>query len=155
MKKTLPKLSGVALALTAASLVSGCASTANTAQSVAKKVTNTATVDLVHCSGVNKCKGHNDCKTASNACGGHASCEGKGYVFMPEKACNDVGGSVTPGGHHTVSKAELIQCSGANICKGHNDCKTASNACAGHAKCKGAGFVNTTKKSCDDIGGTS
>lgn len=148
MKNTLPKLSGVALALTAASLVAGCASTSTSSKSVAQ-------VDLVKCSNVNKCKGHNDCKTASNACAGHAACKGQGFVLMPQKACGDVGGSVTSGANQAVSKADLIKCSGVNQCKGHNDCKTASNACAGHAACKGQGFVVTTEKSCSDIGGTS
>jgi hypothetical protein len=30
---------------------------------------NTSSTDLAHCYGVNACKGDNDCKTASNACG--------------------------------------------------------------------------------------
>lgn len=47
-----------------------------------------------HCYGVNKCKGHNDCKTADNACKGHASCKGMGFVSMSTKACDDVGGKV-------------------------------------------------------------
>jgi len=47
----------------------------------------------VHCYGVNKCKGHNDCKTANNACKGMASCKGQGFVSMSKKACDDIGGS--------------------------------------------------------------
>ncbi len=42
----------------------------------------------VHCYGVNVCKGHNDCKTASNAC------KGQGFVSVSEKACADIGGTV-------------------------------------------------------------
>ena len=48
----------------------------------------------IHCFGVNKCKGHNDCKTASNACKGHASCKGQGFVGMSKHACEEIGGSV-------------------------------------------------------------
>ena len=48
----------------------------------------------VHCFGVNKCKGHNDCKTASNACKGMASCKGHGFVTMSKHACEEIGGSV-------------------------------------------------------------
>jgi hypothetical protein len=48
----------------------------------------------VHCYGVNKCKGHNDCKTADNACKGHASCKGKGFVAVSDKACDHLGGKV-------------------------------------------------------------
>lgn len=149
MNKTLPKLSGVALALAAASLLSGCASNGSNSEATAE------TIDLVQCSGVNKCNGHNDCKTAKNACAGHAACKGQGFVMMPEKACGDVGGTATSVSNKMVSKTDLTHCSGVNVCKGHNDCKTANNACAGHAACKGQGFVLTTKKSCDDIGGAS
>ncbi len=112
-----------------------------------------SSTDLVHCYGVNMCGGHNDCKTANNACSGKASCKGQGFVAMPSKACGDVGGEVKDEWRGEVSKAELVQCYGVNTCKGHNDCKTADNACAGHASCKGHGFVNTSAKSCTDIGG--
>lgn len=50
--------------------------------------------ETVHCFGVNKCKGHNDCKTATNACKGHASCKGQGFVKMSRHACEEIGGSV-------------------------------------------------------------
>ncbi|MEW8040571.1 MAG: hypothetical protein AB2794_12370 [Candidatus Thiodiazotropha endolucinida] len=48
-----------------------------------------------------------------------------------------------------------VHCYGVNKCKGHNDCKTANNACKGQASCKGQGFVNMSKKACDDIGGST
>jgi hypothetical protein len=149
MKKPLPKLSGVTLALAAASLLPGCATNSSSPDATLD------TVNLVQCSGVNKCNGHNDCKSAKNACAGHAACKSQGFVLMPAKACGDVGGSITGESDRTVSAADLTQCSGVNQCKGHNDCKTANNSCAGHASCKGQGFVSTTKKSCDDISGTS
>ena len=76
---------GVAIAIAAAGLLSGC-------QSQATSSMQQASTDLVHCYGVNACKGHNDCKTASNACAGHASCKGHGFVAMPAKACSDIGG---------------------------------------------------------------
>ena len=76
---------GAGIAIAAAGLLAGCQSTPTaTAQQ--------ASTDLVHCYGVNACKGHNDCKTASNACAGHASCKGHGFVSMPAKACKDIGG---------------------------------------------------------------
>ena len=40
------------------------------------------------------CKGHNDCKSASNACKGKASCKGQGFVAMSKHACEEIGGSV-------------------------------------------------------------
>ncbi len=145
---TMPKASGVALALAAAGLLGAFEST----QSVAA-TSSGAKADLVHCYGVNACGGHNDCKTAENACAGKASCKGHGFVKMPSKACGDVGGKIEDDWKGEVAKADLIHCHGVNICGGHNDCKTASNACAGKASCKGHGFVSMPSKACADIGG--
>lgn len=106
----LPKKTGLALALAAAGMV-GTSATLISTNAVA------AGSD-VHCYGVNKCKGHNDCKvaghkcqgyndcktakndckgqakcaTAGNKCAGHASCKGTGFVSMSAKACEDIGG---------------------------------------------------------------
>ncbi len=74
---------GAALALAAAGLF-GCAPSATTV----------AEESDVHCYGVNKCKGHNDCKTANNACKGHAACKGQGFSSMSKHACDAVGGKV-------------------------------------------------------------
>lgn len=46
----------------------------------------------VHCYGVNKCKGHNDCKSATNACKGMSGCKGQGFVAMDKHACDAIGG---------------------------------------------------------------
>jgi hypothetical protein len=140
---------GVALAIAAAGMLSGCATASDTKTASA---TGSQT-DLVHCYGVNACGGHNDCKTADNACAGHASCKGQGFVAMPSKACGDVGGNTKDDWKGAVAKADLIHCNGVNKCGGHNDCKTANNACAGHASCKGHGFVAMPAKACGDIGG--
>lgn len=78
------KFTSVALAATAAALFSTLPVTAVQAASDAN----------VHCFGVNKCKGHNDCKTEKNACKGHASCKGQGFVTMTKHACEEIGGSV-------------------------------------------------------------
>ena len=142
------KMTGVALAMAAAGLA-GCASVESGSQGGAKS----ASTDLVHCYGVNQCKGHNDCKTADNACGGHGSCKGSGFVAMPAKACGDVGGKVQDEWKGSVALADLSHCYDVNICKGHNDCKTADNACGGHGSCKGTGFVAIPAKACGDIGG--
>jgi hypothetical protein len=148
-KHNIPKLTGAALAIAAAGLV-GCAGNGDHKSA---STAAAATTDLVHCYGVNVCGGHNDCKTASNACAGHASCKGTGFVGMPAKACADVGGKQQDSWSGTIARADLIHCSGVNICGGHNDCKTANNACAGHASCKGTGFVGMPEKACKDIGG--
>jgi len=75
---------GIALAVAAAGMV-GCAGSGGSSASVAPQV---------HCFGVNKCGGHNDCKSADNKCKGHASCKGKGFVSMSEAACDHIGGKV-------------------------------------------------------------
>jgi len=151
-KHYVPKLTGAALAIAAAGLV-GCDSMTGSGSDKTASTAAVAQADLVHCYGVNICGGHNDCKTADNACGGQASCKGTGFVGMPAKACADVGGEQKDSWTGTIAKADLIHCSGVNICGGHNDCKTADNACAGQASCKGTGFVATPAKACGDIGG--
>jgi uncharacterized membrane protein len=77
------KLTGAALAVAAAGLFAVAPMTM-AAESDAK----------VHCYGVNKCKGHNDCKSATNACKGQSSCKGKGFVTISKEACDKVGGKV-------------------------------------------------------------
>lgn len=72
---------GAALAMAAAG-VTGMSGTAMAGES-----------GKVHCYGVNKCKGHNDCKSASNACKGMASCKGQGFVVMSRHACEAIGGT--------------------------------------------------------------
>lgn len=146
------QVSGAALAMAAATLM-GCTATAETTETAATSAKNSTTVDVVHCYDVNQCKGHNDCKTASNACKGQASCKGQGFVAMPEKACGDIGGTTKDDWMGKSTKVDLVHCYGINICKGHNDCKTATNACKGHATCQGTGFVTTSAKSCADVGG--
>lgn len=78
--------SGLALAIAAASLM-GCAAQSDSMQTSSAQ-------PAVHCYGVNKCAGHNDCKTADNACKEHGSCKGKGFVSMSGPACTNVGGTV-------------------------------------------------------------
>ena len=80
------KSTGAVIALAAASLA-GCANLSDSGQ------TASVTAD-VECYGVNKCKGHNDCKTATNACKGHASCKGQGFIKMPASSCDHVGGTI-------------------------------------------------------------
>lgn len=152
MKKTdaFSMISGISLAMMAAGLASH-APDASAAGGKARKV------ELVHCSGVNSCKGHNDCKTAANACGGHGSCKGQGFVAAPAAACTAMGGKIDAGSKFTVTakQANMIHCMGVNSCKGHNDCKTASNACKGHGSCMGKGFVALPSATCDKVGGTA
>ena len=151
MNKPLKKsFTGATLALAAASLV-GCATPDSSESTVASAAAGTT--DLVHCYGVNACNGHNDCKTAENACAGQATCKGHGFVAMPSKSCADIGGKQQDEWVGSVSTTDLVHCYDVNVCKGHNDCKTAENACAGQAACKGHGFVSMSSKACADVGG--
>lgn len=77
------KAMGVALAVAAAGMMSATA-----------PVLAASSEANVHCYGVNKCKGHNDCKTATNACKGHGSCKGQGFVAVSATACDHLGGKV-------------------------------------------------------------
>jgi uncharacterized membrane protein len=51
---------------------------------------------LVHCYGVNSCKGTSDCKSGNHDCKGMNDCKGEGFKAMTAKACTDQGGSLTP-----------------------------------------------------------
>lgn len=49
----------------------------------------------VKCAGVNSCKGHSECKTATSACKGHNACKGQGWVTKTSEAeCKAAGGKV-------------------------------------------------------------
>ena len=48
----------------------------------------------VMCAGVNECKGHGACKSASNACKGQNSCKGQGVTETSQKDCKAKGGTV-------------------------------------------------------------
>lgn len=50
---------------------------------------------MVHCGGVNSCKGQSACATAANSCKGQNTCKGQGWVpAASEKECTDKGGTV-------------------------------------------------------------
>jgi hypothetical protein len=50
---------------------------------------------VVHCGGINECKGKGACAGADNACKSENSCKGKGYLeTKTEKECLDKGGKV-------------------------------------------------------------
>lgn len=54
----------------------------------------------------------------------------------------------------TPAQAAPVKCMGANSCKGHSACKTASSACKGLNSCKGQGWISTSSaKACAKAGG--
>lgn len=78
------KTTNAALAIAAASLFAFVPMSAVQAGEDAK----------VHCYGVNKCKGNNDCKSVDNACKGKSACKGQGFVSMSKDACEAIGGKI-------------------------------------------------------------
>ena len=145
------KFSGATLALMAA----GMANSAEMAATHGKKATSDA-VELVHCAGLNTCAGVNDCKSATNECKGQAGCHGESFMLAPAASCDNMGGKIVDAGKTaTAAASTLVHCMGANMCKGHNDCKTADNACKGQGSCKGKGFVAIPASSCKAVGGTA
>ena len=82
---TAKKLSGIALATAAAGLF---------AATLATPVLAAKHEGMVHCLGINGCKGKSDCATADNACKGHNACNGKGWVATSAKDCTKKGGKV-------------------------------------------------------------
>ena len=80
---------GISLA-TSAALVAFAAA-APTAPAFAKQ----AGAQVVHCYGVNSCKGTSDCKSAHNDCKGMNSCKGQGFKEMTAKKCTAAHGSQT------------------------------------------------------------
>jgi uncharacterized membrane protein len=80
--------SGLSLAATAAIVAVAAAAVATPA--LASKSDT-----VVHCYGINTCKGTSDCKTASNECKGQNECKGSGFKAITAKACKAAGGSLT------------------------------------------------------------
>ena len=87
------KMSGIALASAAATLLlAGCSagsSEKTAAPTMAKKVAN------VKCSGINSCKGTSACATATSACKGLNSCKGQGWVKSTASDCTSKGGTIS------------------------------------------------------------
>jgi len=68
-------LSGVAVSVSSASAAGGA--------------------ELVHCYGVNACKGQSDCKSGNHDCKGQNACKGQGFKAMTSEKCTAAGGSLT------------------------------------------------------------
>ena len=60
----------------------------------AKAKEKKASSSMVKCAGVNECKGHGACKSASNACKGQNGCKGQGVTETSSQDCTTKGGKV-------------------------------------------------------------
>lgn len=77
-------------AAVASMFATGCA-TQSTAMAKDEKMGGA----MVHCGGVNGCKGQSACATQASSCKGQNECKGKGWVpAATEKECTDKGGTV-------------------------------------------------------------
>lgn len=49
--------------------------------------------------------------------------------------------TVGPGTAFAGAEQGKVKCEASTACKGHGECKTASNECKGHNACKGTGWT--------------
>ena len=47
---------------------------------------------IIHCAGVNACKGQGRCGTAEHSCKGANACKGQGILPLTQKECEALGG---------------------------------------------------------------
>ncbi|WP_295526456.1 hypothetical protein [Novosphingobium sp. Chol11] len=81
--------SGFALAANAALLAVALAAAPSPV--LAKK----AAAEVVHCYGINTCKGSSDCAAGTHSCKGQNECKGQGFKALTTKECAAQGGSLT------------------------------------------------------------
>ncbi len=81
MNQSAKKVTGAALAVTAAALFSVAPMNASAGGHKGGK-----------CFGINSCKGQAACATATNACAGQNACKGQGWVKATKAECNEKGG---------------------------------------------------------------
>jgi len=98
------KVSGLTLATAAATLLlAGCGEEAGKAgdkavdAAAAGAEAGAAKVAMIHCAGINACKGKSACKTAESACAGQNACKGKGWIELSKADCDTKGGTVSGG----------------------------------------------------------
>jgi uncharacterized membrane protein len=56
---------------------------------------NDKAAEVVHCYGVNTCKGSSDCAAGAHSCKGQNECKGQGFKALSKKECSAQGGSLT------------------------------------------------------------
>lgn len=75
------------LVLTAAVLITGCASSTHSGNDSSTNATAQDT-DMGQCTGVNSCKGTASCAVpGQNSCAGQNSCKGKGWIPLTKADC--------------------------------------------------------------------
>jgi hypothetical protein len=99
--RTASKLSGVALATAAATLLlAGCGGKESTTTTKVEKEAAPAAaakVAEIKCSGINSCKGTGACASSTHPGAGQNSCKGQGWVKASKADCDTKGGKVVAG----------------------------------------------------------
>ncbi len=98
--RTASKLSGVALASAAATLLlAGCGGKSSESAGADKKAAapEAAKVAEIKCSGINSCKGSGACASATHAFAGQNSCKGQGWIKASKADCDAKGGKLVAG----------------------------------------------------------
>ena len=75
----------------------GTAMTAGSASAAAKKAKTKAKaikMEVVHCYGVNACKGKGECGGKNHECAGANACKGQGWLNVSREECSSKGGQV-------------------------------------------------------------
>lgn len=85
----------LATRISLATAAAAVAVTGGFAVSAAAEAAGKADEKLVHCYGINSCKGTSDCATANSACKGQNACKGQGFKALTVKACKAAGGRLT------------------------------------------------------------
>ena len=88
---------GWTIALAAAALLSGASLSACNKDKSSDKTSGPKAGEqtaMVHCEGVNECKGKGGCKSAKNECKGKNGCQGQGFVEMSAADCQAKNGKV-------------------------------------------------------------
>ena len=86
MNRSTNRARGVLVASAAAGLILGGA--------VLARADQKSGGEMIHCAGVNACKGQGSCAGAGNSCAGQNACKGKGVVEMSKDDCMKKGGKV-------------------------------------------------------------
>jgi hypothetical protein len=77
-------------------LIAGAAAALLMSGSIVARAGDKTGGDMVHCAGINECKGHGACAGNGHACAGKNACKGQGITKTTADDCAKKGGKVVP-----------------------------------------------------------
>jgi hypothetical protein len=86
---------GALVAIAAASLFASACKKEESVTGAASAKEKTAA--MVHCGGINECKGKSLCATDKTSCAGQNACKGQGWIDVAAADCTAQGGKVVKG----------------------------------------------------------